>query len=166
MRITEDSPSRLILEHRPVALTGFFLCSMLICLALSARWLTAYSTDSLWFWTGIFCLSLMFASAFMIYRTAERVKVMFRRQSGVITIIHKTLFGVDITKHPLADLEDIEFLEPGRSSTQASTGRRKLCCLALKLKSQTSLVPLHPKCTPDLDPSTTAQRIRNWVPIK
>ncbi|GAA6209032.1 hypothetical protein NBRC116601_23250 [Cognatishimia sp. WU-CL00825] len=162
MRITEDSHTRLILEHRPVALTGFLLCFMLICLALTARWLPNHSAGSIWFWAGLLCLCCTLVSAFKIYRTAERVKVSFRRQTGMITIIHKTLFGLDINRYALADLEDIEFVEQGKSHT----GRRKFCCLALKLKSQASLVPLHPRCMPDLDPSTTAQRIRNWVPIK
>ena len=162
MNIIYESHPRLVLEYRPVFVTGALFSLSLASAAIGAKTVSGHGLAELDFWIGatfIVAAILFFAR---MSRTTERLKVSFQRERDTITILHKTLFGLHKKRFKLSELEGVEIVSHG----SRGIGSIRFSNIALRLRGQNELVALSPRPVVRYRAEEIAQCVRNWVPLQ
>ena len=164
MRIVEQTPDRLVLEIRPIALmvlcVGLFLLFFVLGFGIRLI-LPAIAGLTRMPETGLPGMNILgYASVFPLLVGVFLIKtrrLTFDRPSGKVSIATRGLFGRGETQYPLADLQGAS-LAASRSGDSGTTYRA-----VLHFAGATGQVPVTPYSTSGPGPSRTVDAINSWL---
>lgn len=170
MRIVEQTPDRLVLEIRPVALmvlcVGLFLLFFVLgfgmrlflpaiagLMGMSDMGLSALPRVPGMNLLGYASVIPLLVGVFLI----KTRRLSFDRPSGKVTVVSRGVLGRNEAAYPLADLQKAS-LAASRSGNSGTTYRA-----VMHFSGMTGQVPVTPYSTSDPGPSRTVEAINGWL---